>query len=493
MLAALVLGIILVVVFICVLDRKPPNLPPGIWGWPLLGTFPSQDIPMAEQVKALKQKYGDIFTWRIGGQLHIFLSGYEVIKTAMNRLEFSNRPQIYSLDMFSDHIQAGIVNTSGKVWQNSRRFALKHLINMGMGKNSYESVILNEVISLIKDFENFVGNPGQLPWSINVAVLNVIWRIVADRRYEVDDEEIHRFQMLQSKLFDDVSPVLAKYDHMPWIGKIVPHRVTRWLGAEEFYQITRQLMAYHRKCIAEHKAVLDLANPRDYVDYYLLEMEAQKDNPDSTLSELDLAISLNDLFVAGSETTASTIRWAIFYLAKHQDVQAKVHKELDSVLDRGQLPTLELKSRLPYLEAVTGEVHRLISLLALSVPHASTENTSLNGYNIPKGAVIVTSIECCHTDPELWERPNDFYPEHFLSEDGQVLKNRDGFLPFSVGKRVCPGEALANMELYLFLGGLLQNFHFQLPEGEDLNPKRNPRDRFVNAVKPFKVIISKRG
>ncbi|KAK7086808.1 hypothetical protein SK128_000309 [Halocaridina rubra] len=492
MFSALLVFVIIIISLVYITWKKNALLPPGIWGWPIVGSLPSQEVSMVDQVKELRKWFGDIFMWRIGGRTYIFLCNYQLIKTALNKPELANRPHLYSMDVFTNYVESGIVNVSGKLWQNSRRFALRHLKSLGMGKSTYESVIQQEVVSLIKNFQNLIGEPTLLPWSINVAVLNVIWRIVADRRYEIDDEEILHFQELLGKTLENVSPIIALCDLLPWLPKIVPDAVIRWLGADEYLAIAQQSLDFMMDVIKEHQLVLDTENPRDYIDYYLIEMERQKEDPQSTMSIIDLASGLQDLFIAGSETTSSTIRWAIFYIAKHQDVQKKVHEEIDSVVDRNTLPSLEHRDRLPYLDAVTREVQRLVSLVALSLPHCAAEETMLEGFRIPKDAVIMTSLECCHTDPNLWKNPDEFYPEHFLDQDGRLLAKKEGYLPFSIGKRVCPGESLAYMELYLFLGGILQNFHFALPEGEDLNPKRNPKDRFINAPKPYKVIISKR-
>lgn len=478
--------------FLYYMNKMPSTLPPGIKGWPFFGSLPSQNVSMVEQVRDLRKKYGDIFTWRIGGRLYIFLCKYEYIKAALNRLEVSNRPELFTLDLFTNSVKAGFINASGKLWQNNRRFAIRHLKNLGMGKTTYESVILHEVAMLVKDLEGREGDPKPLPFSINIAVLNVIWRICADRRYNVDDEEAQHFHGIIDKAFGDVDVVLILYDLIPWLPKIVPNFISNWLGVAKLKSAYNKLKVILKEVVEEHVAVLDPENPRDYIDYYLIEMEAQKNNPETTMNDLDLQVSLADLFVAGSETTSSTLRWSIFYLAKYPEIQAKVHKELDTVVGKDICPSLKHKESLPYLDAVSLEVQRVVSLVALSIPHVTSAETLLGGYIVPKGAVVIPSLECCHSDPVYWEKPNDFYPEHFLNKEGKVIHKKEGFIPFSTGKRVCPGESLACMEIYLFLSGMLQKFQFTLPEGEDLNPKRNPKDRFINAAKPFNVIIKKR-
>ncbi|KAK7056562.1 hypothetical protein SK128_009149 [Halocaridina rubra] len=485
--------LVLVIIFSVVyfLGRKESSLPPGIWGWPLLGSLPASDIAMPDQVMALRKKYGDIFTWRIGMRTYIFICEYQLIKTALSKIELADRPELYSFDVFTEFNKIGIANGNGRFWMNNRRFALRHLRSLGMGKATYESVIQYEAESLIKDMQKLSGKPTELPWSINVAVLNVIWRIVADRRYDIDDEEVLEFQELINRIFKEVSPVVLYYDMLPWLPKLIPASLNKMLGVNEYFSISQQTLKRMKEVIKEHQATFDPENPRDYIDYYLKEMEAHKDDPESTMSIRELTYTLEDLFIAGSETTSSTLRWAIFYLSKHQDIQRKLQKEIDAVVDKNTLPSLKHRERLAYLDAVIKEVARVVSLLPLSVPHAAAEDTTLNGYKIPKGSVIMCCTEACHNDPKLWEKPDEFYPEHFLDKDGKLIK-REGFMPFGTGRRICLGESLANIELFLFLGGLVQNFHFELAEGEDLHPKKNPKDRLINTAKPIQVIISKR-
>ncbi|XP_069970562.1 cytochrome P450 2L1 [Penaeus vannamei] len=492
MLTEALLGVLLLVLLFAFVNKRPQNLPPGLWGLPIIGKLPSSEVSLCDQVDELKKKFGNIVSWRMGSRIFIFFCDYRTIKAAFAKVEFTDRPDFYSFDVFNEFTKTGVINTNGALWQNNRRFALRHLRDLGMGKTRLEEAIQHEAVCLVEDFARHAGRPGPLPWSINVAVLNVIWMMVANRRYDVDDVAMQDFNKIVNSSVEDFQGSVIWFDLMPWLLPIVPRFIRNWMGVSQMIEKTDLLLDKMLEHVKEHQKTIDRENPRDLIDAYLIEMEAQKNDPQSTMSITDLKNLLGDLFVAGSETTSSTIRWAIYYLAKYPEVQAKVQREIDSVVPRDVLPSIQQKSSMPYLEAVTLEVHRLASLVRLGVFHFCAKDTVFEGYKIPKGAVLSAHQEGCHMDPAYWEKPNEFYPEHFLDAEGKILTKKEGFLPFSLGRRQCLGESLARMELFVFLSALLQNFSFSAPKGKELCVEKDPRLPLVNMPKPIDVVITKR-
>ncbi|NXF47332.1 CP2J2 protein, partial [Oceanites oceanicus] len=109
-----------------------------------------------------------------------------------------------------------------------------------------------------------------------------------------------------------------------------------------------------------------------------------------------------------------------------------------------------------YTSAVLSEVLRMGNVVPLGVPRMSTSDTILAGFHLPKGTTLMTSLTSIMFDKNVWETPDTFNPEHFL-ENGQY-RRREAFLPFSAGRRACPGEQLARTELFIFFTSLLQKF-----------------------------------
>lgn len=114
-----------------------------------------------------------------------------------------------------------------------------------------------------------------------------------------------------------------------------------------------------------------------------------------------------------------------------------------------------------YAEAVILEILRHSALTPRSIPHKTTETIQFKGYTIPKGWIVVPNLYSALYDPKEWDQPEIFNPDRFLTAEGVVSKHHEALIPFSVGKRICPGESLARDQLFLFLCSLVQRFKFK--------------------------------
>uniref|UniRef100_A0A452GTP3 Cytochrome P450 family 2 subfamily R member 1 n=1 Tax=Gopherus agassizii TaxID=38772 RepID=A0A452GTP3_9SAUR len=196
-----------------------------------------------------------------------------------------------------------------------------------------------------------------------------------------------------------------------------------------------------------------------------------KADPHSTFDEDNLVQTIFELFLAGTETTTTTMRWAVLNMVAYPDIQGegRVQKELDTVLGPSRLICYEDRKNLPYTNAVIHEIQRdfprkVINENCLYLPTSLTARHQTES-NFPlQGTIILPNLTSALLDPEQWETPRQFNPNHFLDQDGNFVK-KEAFLPFSAGHRVCLGEQLARTELFIFFTNLLRAFTFRLPEG----------------------------
>ncbi|CAI5784534.1 cytochrome P450 2U1 [Podarcis lilfordi] len=503
--------------------RRPlQGLPPGPKPWPLVGNFafallpnplvrkrllnmdrqkqlpkgeggagreqqPLQQNPPHLLLTALAKIYGSIFSLFVGSRPLIMLSDFEAVRDALvNQAEvFSDRPSIPIVALLSK--RKGVVFAPyGPVWKKQRKFSHSTLRHFGLGKHSLEPKIIEEfkyVKAEILKHGDEKFNPFPI---IGNAVSNVICSMALGRRFDYDDASLKTMLKLMSRGLE-----LSLNSHMilvnicPWLYylPIYPFRVLR--------QIELDITAFLKTIIAQHRESLDSQNPRDFIDMYLLHAdEERKIDSESSFTEDYLFFIIADLFIAGTDTTSNTLLWSLLYMSLHPQEQKKVQEEIDLVIGRNRPPTLVDKARMPFTEATIMEVQRMTVVVPLSIPRMASETTVLQGYTIPKGSIIIPNLWSVHRDPNIWENPDDFHPARFLDENGQLIK-KETFIPFGIGKRVCMGEQLAKMELFLMFVSLLQNFTFQFPEDME-KPSMAGRFGLTLAPLPFNIIALKR-
>ncbi|KAI4901240.1 hypothetical protein NFI96_031717, partial [Prochilodus magdalenae] len=257
---------------------------------------------------------------------------------------------------------------------------------------------------------------------------------------------------------------------------------------QKIRQNVESLMEFFVGIVEEHKKTLDPDSPRDYIDAYLVEMakvrdevsgtwdqlirsqsfiqslvhtdmifspfEQQGSNEDSTFNVDNMVRSAADLFGAGTETTANTLRWALVYMLEHPDVQGVVcvycpvtssqlllsplhsflcclgdhtsercHEEIVRVLGFDRAPCMDDRAQLPYTCATIHEVQRCANIVPLGVVHQTTQPTKLRGYHLPTGTDVMPNLTAILADKEHWKYPDTFNPENFLDERGQFCKN----------------------------------------------------------------------
>jgi len=173
------------------------------------------------------------------------------------------------------------------------------------------------------------------------------------------------------------------------------------------------------------------------------------------------------LIVAGHETTANTLSWAWYLLATHPHVEARLHDELQRVLN-GRPPTVDDLPNLPYTEVIVKETLRLYPAAYVTAREPITDVT-LAGHRIPKGRTILIAPYTVHRDPRWYEQPEAFMPERWLGDLEKRIP-RLAYLPFGAGPRICIGNAFAMMEARLILATVAQRFRFVLSAGQRVEP-----------------------
>lgn len=173
------------------------------------------------------------------------------------------------------------------------------------------------------------------------------------------------------------------------------------------------------------------------------------------------------IFMAGHETTANTLAWAWFLLSQSDRVRTKLHDELDTVL-AGKMPGFKDVQTLPYTRAVIEETLRLYPPVPILAREAMAD-TVISQKPIRKGSLVMVVPWLMHRNPELWDDPDAFTPERFTDPDARK-PNKYGYVPFSIGPRICAGLQFGLTEAILSLAILAQQFELRLAPGTDVQP-----------------------
>uniref|UniRef100_A0A672QPE5 Cytochrome P450 2J3-like n=1 Tax=Sinocyclocheilus grahami TaxID=75366 RepID=A0A672QPE5_SINGR len=461
-------------------NKAPKNFPPGPWSLPIIGDLHHIDNSRIHlQFTEFAEKYGKIFSLRFLGPRIVVLDGYKLVKEVYLQQgdNLADRPM---LPLFYEIIgDKGLVVASGYKWKQQRRFALSTLRNFGLGKKSLEPSITLECCFLNEAISHEQGRPFDPRLLLNNAVSNVICVLVFGNRFEYSDND---FQTLLKNVSEAVyleGGICAQlYNMFPWLMRRVPgpHKkiITLW----------QKVIDFIREKVNAHRVDYDPSNPRDYIDCFLAEMEKLKDDTAAGFDVENLCICALDLFVAGTETTSTTLYWGLLYMIKYPEIQAKVQEEIDCVVGGSRQPSLSDRDNMPYTNAVIHEIQRIGNIIPINVVRATVEDTQIGEYSIPKGTIVTGNLTSVLFDESEWETPHSFNPGHFLDAEGKI-RRRDAFLPFSLGKRVCLGEQLARMELFLFFSSLLQRFTFSSPAG--VEPSLNFKMGATHCPQPYEL------
>ncbi|XP_075692233.1 cytochrome P450 2F2-like isoform X1 [Rhinoderma darwinii] len=433
------------------------KLPPGPTPLPIIGTLYKMNFnDIVKSLLDLSKKYGDIFTVYEGHKPVVVLCSYKAVKeTVIDKAEeFGGRAYCASFFDFTKGDEFAFSN--GEKWKELRRFSMLTLGNFGVGKRSFEERIREEALYLTDVLRKTNGSPIDPNYPILRSVSNVVCSVVFGDRFDYQDEQFQKvvkcvqdnFRIMSTRwgLLNNIYPNVMKY--IPG-----PHQEI----IENFTYITD----FIRKKMESNMKTLDSNNPRDFIDSFLIKMEKEENNKTTFYNPDTLVMSAMVLFFAGTETVSATLRYVFLLLMKYPSVAEKVYGEIDNVIGQ-RPPTFEDRLDMPYTEAFICEIQRYGDVTPLALPHELTMDTQIRNYNFKKGTAFTLVLTSVHNDKTQFNNPESFDPNNFLDENGKLIKN-NALLPFSAGRRICPGKSLAVMEIFLFITSLLQNFTVKSP------------------------------
>lgn len=467
---------------------KYPN---GPFPLPVFGNIHILGTKSYKVLKELSKKYGDVYSISLGMERVVIVNTIEAVNDGLveKGVDFVGRPQNAYLLKFVTREFSGIgLQDYNKKWISMRKIAHQSLRLFGDGLKKIESYVLEECEDLEKSLKATEGTPIDIHYDLGLSVLNIICNMVFGKRYKKDDEEFLlalNFSNMIMTSFTNGDPVVF----LPWL-RFLPSTTLKQL--QDGIKIRDPFL---RKQVLQHMKDLDPKNLKDFTDSLLVLAENEEQciaNGVGKLTIDNIEMIISDLFIAGIDTTSTTLNWACVYLLHWPEYQDKIYQEILNVVGKDNTIKLEDRKNLHFTQATIYETLRLSSIAPL-LAHKATKDSSIAGVKIQKGTQVMFNLWACHHDEKHWENPNKFNPYRWLNEDGKFDSSRNmSILPFSAGRRVCIGEVKAKIELFLFLTRLVSKFEILPDPDADLPSITDCLFGLILAPYPFKVVLKSR-
>ncbi|KAK8572480.1 hypothetical protein V6N13_048075 [Hibiscus sabdariffa] len=436
--------------------NKTQNLPPSPFSLPIIGHLHLIKNPLYQSLAALLSKYGPVLYLRLGCRDVLVLSSPAVVEECLTNNDiFANRPRTMAGDLLTYNYSAFVWAPYGPLWRNLRRLSVVEVLSSD-SVQKFSSIREDEVANFVRRlFEVSARKDTQkqdMKYLFCLLVTNVMLQIVAGKRGVEDPRDTESEKTFFREFKDIFFPSLGTNicDFFP---------VLRWIG---FLGIEKNMKELHRTRDEYIQNLVDgIRLKKTKKDSSLIEklLSLQEEDPDLCSNEVIKGMILM-MFIAGTESTAVTMEWAMSLLLNHPETLHKARAEIDSQIGHDRLLTDSDLSKLPYLRCIVKETLRLYPPAPILLPHCSSEDCVVDGYEITKGTLLLVNAWAIHRDPGLWEEPTEFKPERF---DNRTLEDTKGlkYLPFGLGKRACPGNTMGLRLVLLALGAAIMCFEWE--------------------------------
>ncbi|GBN15742.1 Cytochrome P450 18a1 [Araneus ventricosus] len=399
---------------------KNKGLPPGPIGLPYFGYWPFiKDADCASKLEALKKKYGDIFSFTCTGRLYINLGSLKSVREAcITKSEFFG-DRVSGYNIVNRFFKDGVFAINGEPWKAARKFFLVLLKVRGASslKTSIAGPLYDSIKNTVKDLEAREGEPLNLIELLMRESCTIV-RLTLFGETGATEAQIRKFNevyAVEVKSFTPKSLLLcgtfAKYFIFPFMPNFL-----------ESIKCHKKLEELVQNLIDEHKDTYDAENPRDIIDEYFKEREKRRSRGDPTaeyFTDKVLLGSIVQFMGDGALIAASFTSLLLNGLLLSPEEQEKLYNEIVEVIGLDRQPTIEDKAKLTYLNAYIQEAIRTADFLNLFPSQECIRETTLGGYRIPKGAILVQNFYSCHRDAEVYEEPEKFKPSRYIPAAGK--------------------------------------------------------------------------
>ncbi|KAK8951361.1 Cytochrome P450 71A1 [Platanthera zijinensis] len=456
------------------------NLPPtpGL-SIPLFGHFHLLGSTPHISLHRLSQKQGPLIRLNLGQVPTIVASTPETAAKILKTYDthFCSRPSLTSTSRYSyGHLDMAF-SPYNQHWMKLRRFSNAHIFSPSR-VHSLRAIREQEVEAMVNAISNKSGTSVNVSDAVMCLFNNIMFREVFGKRPEMGEyaecgmrspyhELISEVIFLMGGFFwKDLSPSFAWVDVVRgWRGKL--ERSFQALDAVLEQEVAEGMKRRQR----QEAGTSEKDEATCFLDVLLQHLSdddqnGKNDSAGLQLNTVEAKALLMNMFIGGTDTSASVLDWAMTDLMRNPEAMQKAQDEVRQVIGRKGIVKESDLHQLHYLKMVIKETLRLHPPAPLLLQRECLKDATIDGYRIPAKARILINVWAIGRDPNYWDNPESFRPERFEGSPTSYLGNHFQLLPFGGGRRICPGMGLGIVGVELAMASFLYSFNWDLPAGK---------------------------
>lgn len=455
--------------------RKFNNLPPGpSISLPIIGNLHNINLPLHRSLHNFSQKYGKIFTLWFGSSRVVVISSQTLLQQCLTKhdVDLSNRPRFLTGKYLFYNYTSLDSAPYGDHWRNLRRIITLDILStqrLNSFVDSRRSETLKLITKLAKDTsERFTRV--ELRTRLTDMTFEIMTKMVAG-----DAEEGKKFK----EMINEMMPLFGASN----MGDFVP-----LLRLFDFDGLVKRMKDIGKRGDSFLQGIVEEIRSGKHGDNNMLQhlLTLQKSQPDYYSDEIIKGL-VQGMFLAGTDTTAVTLEWAIATLLNHPNILKKAKDEVNTQIGYDRLVEESDIPNLPYIQNIIYETLRLYSPAPLLLPRFSSNECNIEGFTIPCDTIVLINAWAIQRDPETWSDASCFKPERFEKE-GEANK----LIAFGFGRRGCPGIGLAHRTMALSLGLLIQCFEWKRLNDEEVDMTENKIGVVTQKLNPLEAMCKAR-
>ncbi|OIT27085.1 cytochrome p450 cyp736a12 [Nicotiana attenuata] len=455
----LIVGLLVYAFYELLNIQKRKRFPPGPKGLPIFGHLHLLGKNLHQDLQKLAKKHGPIMYVRLGLVPAIVVSSADAAEKFLETYDhiFASRPH-HEASQYLGYGQKNLTFAKyGAYWRNMRKLCTVHLLNSHK-MNSFRFMRKQEVELLIESLKEQADDSVAVDLNAKITSLNanLTCLMVFGNKYMDEDLDKRGFKaVVQDVVHLAGTPNLR--DFFPFLGVIDLQGFTRKLK-----DLSKVLDKFVERIIDDHVQSHDQKQTKDFVDTRMEIMQSEE--TEFQFDRRHIKAILLDMFIAAMDTSATSVEWILTELLRHPQAMKKLQRELEEVVGMDRMVEESDLKKLKYLDMVVKEGLRLHSIVPV-MHHEAMEDCAVDGFHKQKGSRIMINCYAIQRDPNVWPEPEKFLPERFVWSSIDIRGRHFQLLPFSSGRRSCPGMQLGITIVHLVVAQLVHCFDWEIPNG----------------------------